>query len=57
MLPAGYFLKPHAVELKVAHPEMLKTITAAKKKNDWDGAKRICDRSKQEVNRKDQACR
>jgi len=28
------FLKPHAVELKVAHPEMLKAITAAKKKND-----------------------
>ncbi|MDG5468955.1 hypothetical protein P9J64_11555 [Deltaproteobacteria bacterium IMCC39524] len=28
------FLKPYAVELKVAHPEMLKAITAAKKKND-----------------------
>ena len=26
------FLKPHAVDLKVAHPEMLKAITAAKKK-------------------------
>ena len=25
------FLKPHAVELKVAHPAMLKAITAAKK--------------------------
>jgi len=25
------FLKPHAVALKVAHPEMLKAITAAKK--------------------------
>ena len=28
------FLKPYAVDLKVAHPEMLKAITAAKKKND-----------------------
>ena len=28
------YLNPHAVELKVAHPEMLKAITAAKKKND-----------------------
>ena len=28
------FLKPHAEQLKVAHPEMLKAITAAKKKND-----------------------
>jgi len=37
------FLKPHAVELKVAHPEMLKAITAAKKKNDRDDAERICD--------------
>ncbi len=27
------FFKPHAVALKVAHPEMLKAITAAKKKN------------------------
>jgi hypothetical protein len=27
------FLKPHAVDLKVAHPAMLKAITAAKKKN------------------------
>jgi transposase len=25
------FLKPHAVDLKVAHPEMLKAITAAEK--------------------------
>lgn len=37
------FLKPHAVELKVAHPEMLKAITAAKKKNDRADAERICD--------------
>jgi len=37
------FLKPHAMELKVAHPEMLKAITAAKKKNDRDDAERICD--------------
>jgi len=27
------FLKPHAITLKVAHPAMLKAITAAKKKN------------------------
>jgi transposase len=33
----------HAVELKVAHPEMLKAITAAKKKNDRDDAERIAD--------------
>jgi transposase len=37
------FLKPHAVDLKVAHPEMLKAITAAKKKNDRADAERICD--------------
>lgn len=37
------FLKPHAVELKVAHPEMLKAITAAKKKNDRADAEKICD--------------
>ena len=37
------FLKPHAVELKVAHPEMLKAITAAKKKNDRADAERIAD--------------
>jgi hypothetical protein len=28
------FLKPHADAVKVAQPEMLKAITAAKKKND-----------------------
>ena len=32
------FLKPYAVELKVAHPEMLKAISASKKKNDRDDA-------------------
>ncbi len=37
------YLKPHAVDLKVAHPAMLKAITAAKKKNDRDDAERICD--------------
>jgi transposase len=37
------FLKPHAVDLKVAHPEMLKAITAAKKKNDHADAEKIAD--------------
>jgi transposase len=37
------FLKPYALELKVAHPEMLKAITAAKKKNDRSDAERIAD--------------
>ena len=37
------FLKPHAVVLKVAHPEMLKAITAAKKKNDRDDAEKLAD--------------
>jgi transposase len=37
------FLTPHAVELKVAHPEMLKAITAAKKKNDRADAEMIAD--------------
>jgi transposase len=37
------FLKPYAQELKVAHPEMLKAITAAKKKNDRADAEKICD--------------
>jgi len=36
-------LKPHAVELKVAHPEMLKAITAAKKKNDRADAEKLAD--------------
>lgn len=37
------FLKPYAVELKVAHPAMLKAITAAKKKNDRADAEKIAD--------------
>jgi len=37
------FLKPYAVDLKVAHPAMLKAITAAKKKNDRDDAEKITD--------------
>ena len=37
------FLKPHAVELKVAHPEMLKAITSAKKKNDRADAEKLVD--------------
>lgn len=36
-------LKPYAVELKVAHPAMLKAITASKKKNDREDAERIAD--------------
>ncbi|MGD9950492.1 MAG: transposase [Desulfobulbus sp.] len=36
-------LRPHAVDLKVAHPEMLKAITAAKKKNDRADAEMITD--------------
>lgn len=37
------FLTPYAVDLKVAHPEMLKAITAAKKKNDRADAEMIAD--------------
>ena len=37
------YLLPYAQELKVAHPEMLKAITAAKKKNDADDAEKIAD--------------
>lgn len=37
------FIKPYADEIKVAHPEMLKAITAAKKKNDLSDAQKICD--------------
>jgi len=37
------FLKPHAIVLKVAHPAMLKAITAAKKKNDRADAEKIAD--------------
>lgn len=37
------YLMPHALELKVAHPSMLKAITAAKKKNDAADAEKIAD--------------
>ena len=37
------FLLPHATELKVAHPAMLKAITAAKNKNDRSDAEAISD--------------
>jgi transposase len=37
------FLKPYAVELKVAHPAMLKAITASKKKSDKSDAEKIAD--------------
>lgn len=37
------FLFPYAEELKVAHPEMLKAITAAKKKNDRADSEMITD--------------
>src|SRR5262249_33175411 len=36
-------LKPHAAELKVAHPLMLRAIAAAKRKNDRIDANKICD--------------
>jgi transposase len=37
------FLKPHAYDLKVAHPKMLKAIAASKKKNDRVDASKISD--------------
>lgn len=37
------YLKPHARELKVAHPAMLKAIAASKKKNDRIDARKIAD--------------
>jgi transposase len=37
------FLKPHAAELKVAHPLMLRAIAASKKKNDKIDAGKIAD--------------
>jgi transposase len=37
------FLKPHAQELKVAHPLMLRAIAASKKKNDKIDAGKIAD--------------
>jgi transposase len=36
-------LKPHAHAIKVAHPEMLKAITAAEKKNDRCDTERTTD--------------
>ena len=37
------FLKPYAHDLFMAHPQMLKAITAAKKKNDAGDAEKIAD--------------
>lgn len=37
------FLKPHAAQLKVAHPLMLRAIAASKKKNDKIDASKIAD--------------
>lgn len=37
------FLKPHAKTLKVAHSQMLKAISASKKKNDKVDARKIAD--------------
>lgn len=37
------FLKPYAMDLKVAHPQMLKAIAAPKKKNDKVDARMIAD--------------
>lgn len=37
------YLKPHAQELKVAHPAMLKAITVGKKKSDQSDAQKIAD--------------
>ena len=37
------FLRPFAVDLKVAHPEMLKAITAAKNKHDRADSEMIAD--------------
>lgn len=37
------FLKPYALDLKVAHPQMLKAITTSKKKNDSIDARKIAD--------------
>ena len=36
-------LQPHAAAVKVAHPLMLRSIAAAKKKNDRIDARKICD--------------
>lgn len=37
------YLRPHAAAVKVAHPMMLRAITAAKKKNDEVDARKIAD--------------
>jgi len=37
------FLLEYALEVKVAHPQMLEAITVAKKKNDSDDAEKIAD--------------
>ncbi len=37
------YLKPHALEVLVAHPQMLKAITESKKKNDKKDAQTIAD--------------
>jgi transposase len=37
------FLKPHAVDLKVAHPLMMRAIAASKKKNDRVDADKLAD--------------
>lgn len=37
------YLKPHAADLKVAHPLMMRTIAAAKKKNDRLDADKLAD--------------
>lgn len=37
------FLRPYALELKVAHPAMLKALTAGKHVNDSISANKICD--------------
>jgi transposase len=37
------FLNPHVYDLKVDHPEILKAITAAKKKNDRTDAEKLAD--------------
>jgi transposase len=37
------FLKPHAASIQVAHPAMLKAISASKKKNDKVDARKVAD--------------
>ncbi len=38
-----HLLLPHATQLKVAHPVMLRAIAASKKKNDWIDAGNIAN--------------